>query len=259
LNSLIKLVLKVFKGSLAAAAGIQKGDVLFEIDGMALSRRGQMWMKDINTYVDIEGYMQFAHLNSKVAVKVWRMDADRSKGAVKDLTLTYKITKPTAIPTVYEAALKKLPFQIKGGLVFAQLTQNYVSAMTNPVTQGASAFIPAPNLMKYATAPYNNEEPKVVIAAVATSSLGEETKVFQAAMVVDKVNGVKVNTMAELCDAMAKPAKDVDGEDWITVETVHGEFSGMPLKEAEASDRKLAKTGMYKLTSCGKTAAPAKK
>jgi S1-C subfamily serine protease len=252
-------IAQVFKDSLAEAAGIQKGDVLFEIDGMALSRRGQMWMKDINTYVDIEGYMQFQHLNSKVGLKVWRMDGNKNKGAVKQLTLTYKITKPTAIPTVYEAALKKLPFQIKGGLVFSQLTQNYVSAMTNPVVQGGSAYVAAPNLMKYGTAPYNNEEPKVVIADVATSSLGEETKVFQPAMVVKNVNGMKVNTMAELCEAFAKPAKDVDGEDWITVETVHGEFSGMPLAKAEASDRMLAKTGMYKLTSCSKTAASKKK
>merc|ERR1711998_552879 len=104
--------------------------------------------------------------------------------------------------------------------------------------------------MGYSNAPYNNQEPKVVIADVVTSSLGEETKVFQAAMVVKNVNGVKVNTMAELCDAMAKPAKDVDGADWITVETEHGSFSGMPLAKAEASDRKLAKTGMFKLTSC---------
>jgi S1-C subfamily serine protease len=69
-------IAQVFKDSLAEAAGIQKGDVLFEIDGMALSRRGQMWMKDINTYVDIEGYMQFQHLNSKVGLKVWRMDGN---------------------------------------------------------------------------------------------------------------------------------------------------------------------------------------
>merc|ERR1712054_477430 len=41
----------VFKGSLAESAGVKKGDVLFELDGMPLSRRGQMYMKEIHTYV----------------------------------------------------------------------------------------------------------------------------------------------------------------------------------------------------------------
>jgi hypothetical protein len=235
---------------------MQKGDVLLEVDGMPLSRRGQMLMKEIGTYVDIEGYMEFKHLNAKVAAKVWRRDSKTNKGAMKELSLTYKITEPMAIPKVYEAAtLNKPPFQIKGGLVFSQLTQNYVAEMTNPVVQGGSGTVPAPNLMKYANAPWNNAEPKVVIAAVATSSLGEETKVFQSAMVVKKVNGLVVNTMDDLCDAMAKPAKDAKdatGADWLTVETEHGEFSGMPLAKAEASDKQLVKTGMYKLTSCPK-------
>jgi len=246
-------ITKVFEGSLAHSAGMQKGDVLFEVDGMPLSRRGQMMMKEIGTYVDIEGYMEFKHLNAKVATKVWRRDSKTNKGAMKELTMTYQITKPTAIPQMYEAATLNRPaLQIKGGLVFSQLTQNYVSAITNPVVQGSSAVVPAPDLMKYANAPWNNASPKVVIAAVATSSVAEETKVFQAAMLVKKVNGVLVNTMDELCDAMAKPAKDASGADWLTVETEHGEFSGMPLAKAEASDKQLVETGMYKLTSCPK-------
>merc|ERR1712054_620115 len=119
-------------------------------------------------------------LNSHIKMKVWR------KGKPKKISMKYEPAKPLKIPQVYEAATskKKPTHQIVGGLIFTQLTQNYVKQMTTPVVTGPQAIIPAPHLLKYKVYPHNDKAPKVVIADVASSSLAEASKVFQAAQIV---------------------------------------------------------------------------
>lgn len=237
---------KVIGGSPAAKAGLKQGDILYELGGMPVTRFGQMFLKAINAYVTIDGFFSRQQLGSKVAFKVWR------GGKSHTFHLKYQKTPPLKIPHVYEAAIgpKKPEYQIKGGLIFSQLTQNYVAQMTNPVVTGAAAVVPAPDLLKYGKYPDNDKAPKVVIADVASSSVAEGTKVFDAAQVVKRVNKKPVSTMKELCEAMSTPVKDNKGEDWLTVEVEGGAFGAMPMKAAEADDIKLSKTGLFKLTSC---------
>jgi len=175
--------------------------------------------------------------------------------------MLYDKSPPLKIPQVYEAATSKSKpeYQIKGGLIFTQLTQNYVKEMTTPVVQGPSAIIPAPHLLKYATYPHNDKSPKVVIADVASSSLAESTKVFSAAEVVKKINKQVITTMEELCAAMNKPIKDSSGNAWLTVELEDGTFGAMPMDAAEENDKKLEQTGLYQTTKCGAAKAAASK
>merc|ERR1711990_1223949 len=42
---------KVYEHGIAGNAGMKTGDILFEVAGMPVSRRGQMFMKSISTYV----------------------------------------------------------------------------------------------------------------------------------------------------------------------------------------------------------------
>lgn len=213
-----------------------------------------MFLKAINTYITLDGFFGRQHIGSKVKVKVWR------GGKSHTITLTYKKTPPLKIPQVYEAAIssKKPEYQIKGGLIFSQLTQNYIAQMTTPVVTGGAAVVPAPDLLKYGKYPDNDKAPKVIIADVASSSIAEATKVFDAAQVVKKINKKPVSTMKDLCKAMETPVKDSKGEGWLTVELEDGTLGAMPMKAAEANDIKLAKTGLFKLTSCKKKQAKVK-
>jgi serine protease Do len=231
-------VSKVVPGSLAHKAGMKAGDILYQLQGMAVTRFGQMYLKHIRAYVTIDGLMSRARLGSKVSAKVWR------NGKSHKISMKYEISPEHKITHVYEAALKTPKYHIKGGLVFSQLTQNYVEAMTTPVVEGASAVIPAAGLIKYSSAPLNNKEPKLVIADVVSSSLAESTKVFSIASIVKKVNNVKVTSLEQLCDAFKVPVND----NWLTVEMEDGTYGAMLMKEAEENDAKLAKTGLFKLT-----------
>jgi len=240
-------IAKVYSGGTADKAGIKAGDVLYEIDGMPVSRRGQMMLSAINAYVTLDGYLGRIPLDQKVTLKVWR------GGKNVDLTMDYKITEPLAIPRIHEAALKPeiaRQYQIKGGLVFTPLTQNFVEGMITPVDVGGGAVVPAPNLVKYGEYPKDRQAAKIVIADVISSSLAENTKVFDAAMVVDEVNGKKVTTMKELCAAMGSPVKDHTGREWFTLKDEDGNFGAMPWADCNENDSKLAAMGMMEETTC---------
>merc|ERR1711998_59555 len=83
------------------------------------------------------------------------------------------------------------------------------------------------------------------------------TKVFNVASVVKKVNGAKVSSLEDLCHALKKPVQ----KQWMTVEMADGTFGAMIMKDAEANDAKLAKTGLFKLadTKCVVAKKTAKK
>jgi len=248
-------VAKVYKGAIAHDSGMKAGDILYEIDGMPVSRRGQMFLKAINAYVTLDGYLGRVPLNHHVAIKVWR------QGKSHELKMQYKETPATAIPKIHEAALNKkvsTDYQIRGGLVFTPLTQNYVESMTTPVSVSGGAVVPAPDLMKYGRYPHDRKESKVVIADVVSSSLAEATKVFDAAMVVSKINDKPVSNMEELCDALATPKKNGDTE-WLTVLAEDGTFGAMPWKDALDDDKKLVEMKLFSPTECGAKAPTAKK
>jgi len=248
-------VAKVYKGAIADKSGMKAGDILYEIDGMPVSRRGQMFLKAINAFVTLDGYLGRVPLGHKVDIKVWRENKSHT------LQMNYEESKALAIPTIHEAALNdevSRDYQIRGGLVFTPLTQNYVQQMTTPVTYGSGgAVVPAPNLMKYGKYPDDRKTSKVVIADVISSSLAEATKVFDSAMVVSKVNDLPVSNMEELCSALEKPKKNGDTE-WLTILSEDGSFGAMPWKDCLDNDKKLAEMKLFTPTSCSKSAKSSK-
>lgn len=240
-----EFIAEVYEGGMAHASGMKHGDILYEIDGMALSRRGQMFLNKIQTYVSLDGYLGRTNLNSMVHCKVWRVDKS------VDIELKYAITPHRAIPLIHEAALKPQPYQIRGGIVFSPLTQNYLKQMTTPMSlSDGSAVVAAPKLTKYGVYPHDRVEPKVVIADVVSSSIGEATKVFDSGMVVVKVNGAKVTTMDELCAVLSKPVKDAKGTEWLTIESEDGIFGAIEMSDVIENDKKLAAMQLYAPTTC---------
>merc|ERR1711998_536999 len=236
---------KVIPGSLAAKAGMKKGDVLYKINGLPVTSRGQMFLKAINTYVTIDGLFGRLQLGSKISVTLWR------KNKPMTLSVAYDTNKPYKVPLMIEAALHRPPHHIFGGAVFSKLTQNFVKTMVTPIAVHGSATIPEPSLMKYQKFPHNDKKPRVVVADVVSSSVGETSKVFSAGDVIKKVNQHTVDTMSDLCEALAKPIKDAHGIQWVAFEMESGKFGALPLKAAETSDRKLEATGMMRRTTCG--------
>lgn len=302
-----QFIASVYKGSLADQAGLQTGDILYEIDGMPVSRRGQMRLEAINSFVTLDGYLGRTPLGKAIAAKVWRtqgpagaaaadtkkkpllleagkatcaslkesckdeetkddvgslmLTMDTNKGKSVDVKMQYKNVPDGPIPYIHEAALNHQisnDYHIMGGLVFTALTQNYVKSMTTPVVVGAGAVVPAPDLVQYGTYPNDRLAPKVIIADVITSSIGEATKVLDSAMVISKVNGHPVAVMSDLCLALDKPVT-VKGKKWMAIECEDGSFTAMALEDVEASDTKLIAMGMFDKTNCKEVAQTAAK
>ena len=241
-------IAKVYEGGLAAKAGIKAGDVLYELDGMPVDNRGQMFLKSIQTYVTLTGYLERTPLGSLIKMKLWR------KGKAREVKVPYQIIPHRAVPNVVEAALHKQPYLIKGGLVITPMTQNFIKLMTNPVVLpgGQEAKIPVPDLLKYAKYPDDRKGPRLVVADVISSSVAEATKVFSEGMVIDKVNGKKVRTMGELCAVVDTPAKDSKGQAWLTVEDEDGNMGAMLVADIAKDDKKLVAQNLYttKATVC---------
>jgi len=245
-------IAKVYNGSLADKAGLKAGDVLYELDGMPVDNRGQMFLQSIQTYVTLTGYLERTPLGSKITMKIWR------KGGGVEIKVPYTIIPHRAVPNVVEGALHKQPYLIQGGLVITPLTQNLVKLMTTPVdvATGQAPVIPAPGLLKYSHYPHDRQGPRLVVSEVISSSVAEETKVFQEGMVIDKVNGKKVRTMEELCGVVDSPSKDAKGKEWLTVTDDMGNMGAMLMSEVALDDKQLVSQNMYTMKA---TVCPSKK
>lgn len=188
---------RIGKGSAGEKAGLEVGDVLLEMDGHALDRKGYY---DDETY----GKLSWTHLirgekgvGDTLTLKIKR------EGEVKSMEAVLQASSDRLIPLEFDP--RGPQYLIKGGIIFQQLTRKYLQAYGKDWSSKAPL-----NLLDiyYNAEKYENEmEEAVLITAIIPSQLTVGYESVRNAL-VQKVNGVEIRKMADLEEGFSSP---IDG------------------------------------------------
>lgn len=186
-------VAEVVKDSTLFKAGIQRGDMLYQINGHNIDIYGEMkvpWSEDKISLIDYVGRLR---IGEDVNIVAYR------KGQRKEVCVKFSHTELPSIREVYPG-YEPIDYEIFGGMVLMQLTFNHIQIMKNP------------GLMKYVEIA-NRSEPTLLITHIFPNSQLHRSRALMVGATISQINGVPVHTL----DEFRKVIKNSAHEKFLTV------------------------------------------
>lgn len=182
--------IEVVKGSTLYKAGVQQGDMLYEINGHQVDMYGDMcvpWSEDKISIID---YVCRIPAGEDVCLVIYR------NGERKDFKVAFDLAELPAIRQVYPG-YEEIDYEVFAGMVVMQLTINHIQIMEKMVT----------GLVKFAEMKHQSE-PVLLITHIFSDSQLYRTRTVTPGSTINEVNGVKVATLAELRDVLHNSIHD---------------------------------------------------
>jgi serine protease Do len=179
-------VVEVLKNSTLYKAGVERGDMIYEINSHRLDIYGEMnvpWSEDKMSVVDFVSRLK---VGDKINLVTYR------KGKRKEITLTLTLSELPAIRRVY-AGYEPIDYEVGFGMVVMSLTLDHIRLLANN----------APGLAKYAEMK-NQGEHALIITHIFPSSQLYRNRTLTVGSVINEVNGTKVRTLDEYRNAIKK-------------------------------------------------------
>lgn len=177
---------EVIKNSPLDKAGVQSGDMIYEIDGNRLDIYGEMSVPWSEDKIDLADYVARLAIGEKVHLVYYR------RGERNEATVTFDHSQELPIHTIYPG-YEQISYETFGGVVVMPLTCNHVSMLADH----------APGLGKYADMK-NRTEPVLFISHVFPTSQSARTRTVRPGFIVKKVNDVPVQTLDDFRHAVKK-------------------------------------------------------
>jgi len=230
-------VVEVVSGSTLAKAGIQSGDMIYEINGHRIDIFGEMnvpWSEDKISLIDYVGQLS---IGQKVQLVVYR------SGKRKEIDVTFKQGELPAIRRVYPG-YEEIDYEVFAGMVVMELTLNHIGALAQN----------APGLTRYAELQQQAQPALVVTHIFPTSQLARERNVAVGAT-VHEVNGREVRTLQDFRAAVKEGATSK----YLTLRvadnvarSTDNVFVSLELDRLRAEEPQLAADYHYQLTQLGR-------
>ncbi|MFI5332963.1 MAG: S1C family serine protease [Candidatus Babeliales bacterium] len=182
-------VVEVVKNSTLYKAGVERGDMIYSINGHTLDVYGEMsvpWSEDKISLLD---YVSRLSIGQKLDLVIYR----RSKR--KEFSVAFSQSELPAIRKVYPG-YEIIDYEIFGGMVVMQLTLNHVIGLAKSV----------PGLASYAEMK-NQTDPVLIVTHIFPSSQLYRSRAISAGSTINEVNGLKVGTLDEFRAAIKKPVE----------------------------------------------------
>lgn len=230
-------IVEVTKNSTLFKAGVQRGDMIYEINGYRVDQYGEMnvpWSED---KISITDYVSRLSLGDKVNIVVYR------NGKRKDITATFKQAELTPIRKVYQN-FEELDYETCAGMVIMELTINHIAALVNK----------APALTFFADAK-NQTDPVLVVTHIFPTSYVARTRTISEGTTINEINGQLVHSLADLRQAVKKSVDTgfltLRVSDNIMRVSDHV-FVVLPFERVVAEEQQLAFDYRYPMTSLNK-------
>lgn len=221
-------VVETYKGSPLFKAGVQRGDMIYEIDGYQIDIYGQMnvsWNSEDK--ISILDYISRLKIGDTVKVVIYRF------GKRKELSLTYEYSQLPPVRTMFPG-YEKIDYEVIGGFIVMQLTLNHILLLAQYSTE----------LIQYADF-RKQGEPVLIITHVLLNSPANRARVILTGSLLNEINGEKVKTLEDFRKAIMK---SVD-TNFLTIKTTENVFAAIKLDEIMRDEERLSATYFYPLSS----------
>ncbi len=222
-------VVETYKGSPLQKAGIENGDMIYEINGLRLDVFGELrvpWSEDKISIVD---YISRLMVGDQVHLVVYR------KGARKEFTFTFGPSELAPIRRMYPG-YEKIDYIVIGGMVIMQLALNHLPLLIQA----------APELAHYAELK-KQMEPALIVTNVLPGSAAFRSRAIGIGSVISEVNGIPVKMLDEFAQAVKKGAQNQKGK-FLTIKTSENVFAALPFEKILEEERMLSQTFFYPLS-----------
>lgn len=218
-------IVDVYKGSPLEKAGVKPRDMIYEINGHRLDVYGELeWNGEKISIVD---YVSQLKLGEAITLLVYR------NGSAHTITLEFGQTEPLAIHKIYPG-YEKLDYEIIAGMVIQPLAVNHLPLLVNQ----------APSLAKFAELKHQ-VDPVLLVTHIFPDSQAQRSRTLLPGIVLQEINGQKVQTLEDLRKAYAK---SVD-TGVLTVESDSQVFVVFPFKKVLEDEVRLSRDYFYPLSS----------
>ena len=232
-------IVDAVKGSTLYKAGIQRGDMLYEIDGYKVDMYGDMSVPWNEDKISIMDYVSRLSVGQSVAILIYR------NGVSKEFTVRFTRTELPAIRRIYPG-YEDIDYEIVAGMVVMPLTLNHVQGMISMV----------PGLSRFA-AIKNQSEPVLFVSHIFSSSHLCRSRTISVGSTIHEVNGMKVTTLDEFRSAIRSSIgskyltiKASDNRDIIGIQ--EGMFCVLPMDEILKEEAQLAAVYRYPVSDMTK-------
>ncbi|MFC1842529.1 S1C family serine protease [Candidatus Dependentiae bacterium] len=178
-------VTEVIGNSTLQKAGVQRGDMIYEINGHKIDVYGDMsvvWSEDKISLVD---YVSRLSIGQDVNLMVYR------SGERKDLTIKFSQAELPAVHRVYPG-FEEVDYEVFAGMVVMELTMNHVQIYSKI----------APGLLRYAEMKNQSEKALIVTHIFPTAQI-YRTRTLLPGATLNEVNGTKVETLQDFRKALS--------------------------------------------------------
>jgi len=226
-------VVEVLKNSTLYKAGVQRGDMIYEINGHRLDVYGEMnvpWSEDKISIID---YIIRLSIGQEVSLVIYR------NGARKEIKVEFSQAELPAIRRIFPG-FEEVDYEVVAGMVIMPLTMNHIQILGNNAT----------GLSRYAEVHHQNE-PALVVTHIFPNSQIYRSRTFALGATINEVNGIKVNTLEDLRNAL----KSGIGSKYITFKaadnvtrTSENVFVALPYDRVIEQEEKLARDYHYQIS-----------
>jgi serine protease Do len=219
-------VVEAYPGSPLYHAGVQAGDMIYEIDGHRLDSFGEMvvpWSEDKLSLID---YVSRLMLGSQIKLVIYR------KGQRVEIPVDFKETLQLGVRRWFPW-YEKVPYEVLGGMVVMPLCLNHLPLLHEV----------APELMKYAD--INNQlESVLVVTNILPDSAAQKSRALGIGATIKEVNGVKVTNMDEWRAAVRKSLDT----GYLTIRTKEKVFCVLPFNDIMKKEYRLSRDYYYPIS-----------
>lgn len=221
-------IAKVFDSTLLKDAGIQKDDMLFEVNGQKIDMYGELnvpWSEDkVSLFELLNRYKVGDMLNFLIYRKGKPMNIS--------FKLEHKYLPP--IRTIYpEFEKERTQYEIIGGMVVMELTLNHVGILLNKSSE----------LVRYGRVE-NQHKPALIVTHVLPNSQAYKARVLRPGEIIDEVNGTKVQSLTDFREAILAHKS----AEYLTVRTSDNLYAVLSVEKLVNDEQRLSSQFFYPIS-----------
>ncbi len=219
-------VADVYKGGLLERAGLQKGDMIYQINGHAIDSFGEMQAAWSDDKISLLDYISRIKIGDLLHFVFYR------KGTRQEISITFDFTEYPAVRTRYPG-YEHIDYEIVGGCVFMELSLNHIPML-----------IKRNSLLSRYIELENQAKGQVILTHVLPDSEGTRSRILTSGTLINKVNDQEVKNLADLRTAI----QDHANSGYITFEVDGGAFAVISLERALKDEAYLSSRYFYTIT-----------